>query len=125
MVAYQIMIEGLFVEVPGISQRFGFHSTFYLEANNAPNAIHRVATLLKERLLAHGIAMAEGGPCKTYFWVHDIWEIADEKFTQNFAKDQGFSFFRIRWLETLYLSLRRLYLVRFRPWIMVKRVASS
>ncbi len=121
MVAYQVMIEGVFLEAPSISQRCGFHSTFYLRANNAPNAIHRVAQFLDERLLAHGISATTGGPYRTYFWVSNIWEITDDKFTQNANKDHGFSFFRIGRLEAFYLSFRRFFFLRFRPWLLVSR----
>lgn len=114
------MIEGVFVKIsPESRTMHGFHSTFYLEANNAQNAVHRVRPLIRERLQAHGVTEIESGIFNTYFWVHDIWEITGDKLSENEGRDSGFSFFRIGHIEGFYLYVRRLFFLKFRPWLMV------
>lgn len=120
MTPYQIVVEGIFVDVPGTDRTaFGFHTTFYVMANNAPNAVHRVGSMLANRLAVHGVSVIEHGVFGTYCYVRDIWEITSEKFTQNDGKDLGFSFFEIGRLEKIYLALRRTFLRRLKPWLFI------
>lgn len=120
MVAYEVMVEGVFVGVAGKhGARYGFHSTFFLTANNAPNAAHRVSFLVRDRLEAHGIRQIDVGLFKSYFCIHDTWEIANDRLRKNQGKDSGFTFFRIGRIGSLYLYFRRWFLVGFRPWLMV------
>lgn len=120
MVAYEIMVEGAFVDIPGKHDAcYGFHSTFFLEANNASNAAHRVSSLVKRRLEVHGVRQIDTGIFKSYFWVHDIWEVDGDRLSKNHEKDLGFTFFRIGRLESVYLHIRRFFLGRFRPWLLV------
>lgn len=120
MVAYEVMVEGTFVDVEGKhGARYGFHSTFVLEANNAPNAAHRVSSLVKSRLDIHGVRPVDAGICKSYFWVHDIWEIDIDRLSRNQGRDNGFTFFRISRIGVPYLYARRLFLARFKPWLIV------
>jgi hypothetical protein len=123
MNAYQIMIEGVFAIVPATDGKdvHGFHSTFYLEAINASNALQRVAPLLRERMRVHGVKEVNVGSFKTYCWVHDIWEISDDKLSQAAGEDFGFTFFRVGGFERFYLFLRRLFFEKFRPWVLVPK----
>lgn len=121
MIAYQIMIEGVFLKVPGeVGNRYGFHTTFYVDANNASNAVHRVRSLLKDRMGAHGVKEVDTGIFKTYLWVHDLWEITGDKLSRNEGRDSGFTFFQIRRLEGLFLYFRRLFFTKFKPWLMIQ-----
>jgi hypothetical protein len=114
------MIEGLFIEAAAQGAgRGGFHTTFFVEANNAKNAVHRVQAELQKRLQAHGISLIDSGAFKTYFWVHDIWEITREKFDASSGRDSGFTFFPIGRFEGVYLSIRHIYFSRFKPWLLV------
>lgn len=121
MLAYQVMVEGVFVSISENTRtRYGFHSTFYMEANNAQNAVQRVGKLMNERLEHHDVKRIETGIFETYVLVQDIWEITSDKLSKNQGKDFGFSFFRIGRIESIYLYFRRLFLSRFRPWLMVR-----
>lgn len=118
MIPYQIMIEGVFLDAPvQVDSACGFHATFYLEANSAANAVQRVKAELQERLEAHRVH--ESKAHKAYFWVHGIWEITAEKYAANVGKDYGFSFFQIGRIEGVYLRMRRLFFLKFRPWLLV------
>ncbi len=120
MTAYEVLVEGVFVRMPEEHGcRYGFHSTFFLEANNAPNAAHRVGPLVKDRLESNGVRKHGPGVFESYFWVHDIWEVADERLPEDQAHDLGFTFFRIGLFESIWLYLRRLLLSKFRPWLLV------
>ncbi|MEL1264689.1 hypothetical protein [Pseudoxanthomonas putridarboris] len=120
MVPYQVMVEGVFVCAPELEENWGgFQTTFFLNANNAPNAAHRVRELLAARMSCHGVWGAEDGVLKSYYWIHNIWEITEERFLQEDGKDTGFTFFRIRWYEKFQLALRRIYFNRFKPWLLV------
>lgn len=120
MTPYQILVEGVFVKTLGAGDStFGFHTTFYVMANNAANAVHRVAPMLENRIAAHGFATIEHGASRTYCFVRDIWEVTGEKLSQNDGKDLGFSFFEIGSIEKGYLMFRRAFFKRFKPWLMI------
>jgi len=120
MVPYQIMVEGVFIRSPVFDGRLGgFQSTFFLHANNASNAAHRVREVLAARMSRHGVSDGKGGVLESYFWVPDIWEVTEERLLQAELKDAGFTFFRIRWYEKPFLALRRVYFGKFRPWLLV------
>lgn len=120
MVPYQVMVEGVFVHAPVFEGGSGgFHATFFLRANNASNAAHRVRELLVDRMILHGVRGMEDGVLKSYYWVHDIWEVTEERLLSEELKDTGFTFFRIRWHEKFYLALRRIYFDKFRHWLLV------
>ncbi|WP_411851531.1 hypothetical protein ACLB90_02840 [Stenotrophomonas sp. LGBM10] len=120
MVSYQVMVEGVFIRSPVLDKRLGgFQTTFFLRANNASNAAHRVRELLVARMSRHDVSDEENGVLKSYFWVHDIWEVTEERLLQAKLKDAGFTFFFIRWYEKPFLALRRVYFDKFRPWLLV------
>jgi hypothetical protein len=120
MVPYQVMVEGVFVHAPVFEEDLGgFQATFFLRANNASNAVHRVRELLVARMIRHGVRGAEDGVLKSYYWVHDIWEVTEERLLQGEPKETGFTFFCIRRHEKFYLSLRRIYFEKFRHWLLV------
>ena len=107
--------------VPGESGvRYGFHTTFYVEANNASNAAYRVRSLLKDRMETHGVERVNVGIIKTYLWVHDLWEITDDKLSRNREGDSGFTFFRIKRFEIAFFYFRRLFFMKFKPWLMIQ-----
>lgn len=120
MISYRIMIEGVFVHAPELEGRVGgFHTTFFLSANNADNAVIRASKLLSERMHNHEVTGRERGLLRTYCWVHDLWEVAEESPSQRQNGDSGFTFFRIGPLERFYLGLRRLFFQRYKPWLLV------
>lgn len=126
MTLYQIMIEGVFVNAPELGPDVGgFHTTFYLEANNAANAAHRVRSSLTDRMVRHGISENKSGVLKAYYWVHDLWEVTEEKFLQHEQRDSGFTFFRIGRLEKFYLIMRRSFFQRYRPWLLIGTKATK
>jgi hypothetical protein len=120
MTSYQVMVEGVFVYARELEGDIGgFQTTFFLSANNASNAVHRIRDLLTTRMDHHGVAESKERLLKSYYWVHDIWEITEDRLLQEGARDSGFTFFRIRWYEKIYLALRRIYFERFKPWLLV------
>lgn len=124
MTPYQVMIEGVFVHSPELQGRAGgFHTTFFINANNAVNAVDRARILLADRMHHHGVYSSSRGIQRTYFWVHDLWEISAERLSQDSGHDTGFTFFRIGRSERIYLALRCLFFQRFRPWLLVAPAA--
>lgn len=120
MTPYQILVEGVFVDALGAGNAAsGFHATFYVMANNATNAVHRVGPLLASRIADHGFSTVKSGTFRTYCFVRDIWEVTGEKFSANDGKDLGFSFFEVGRFEKIYLMLRRVFLKRFKPWLLI------
>lgn len=118
MSSYQIIVEGVFVGVREQRQRVGFHTTFFLEANSAANAAHKVRNSLQKRMQNHEVVWTLSGPYRSYFWIHNIWEVASE--TDQYAgQDLGFSFFLIGRVEGVYLVLRHWFLKTFRSWLMI------
>lgn len=118
---YQIMIEGVFVGAQALGTHIGgFHTTFFLKANNVPNAIHRSRELLSDRMDRHHIVRSDSGALKSYFWAQDIWEITEDRMLQGSSTDTGFTFFLAPWYEKLYLAMRRGYLQRYRPWLLLR-----
>lgn len=123
MTPYQIMIEGVFVHAPELGGvAGGFHTTFFLKANNAANAVNRVRTLLADRMSSHGVTRNEGGLLGTYYWVHDLWEITEERLPKGEDKDSGFTFFHIGKYERFYLAFRHAFFQRFKPWLLIAQV---
>lgn len=117
MIAYYVMVEGVFVHAPELGAEIGgFHTTFYLRANSGANAVHRVAELLDTRMRLHQVSGRPNGVLRTYCWVHSCMEIAEEDFGQCEQRDTGFTFFRIGWFERFHLAVRRLILQRYKPW---------
>lgn len=114
------MVEGVFLHAPELGDEVGgFHATFFLRANNATNAAHRVRDLLAIRMSHHGVTKSKGVLLNTYCWVHDLWEITDERLSQEEFNDSGFTFFSIGWFEKFYLAFRRVLFARFRPWLLI------
>lgn len=122
MSSYKLMVEGVFVYAQELAGDIGrFHTTFFLQASNASNAVYRVCGLLAARIGRHGIAESGGVLFKSYYWAHDIWEITEDQVLQGDSKDSGFTFFHIRWYEKAYLSLMGIYFNRFKPWVLIKQ----
>lgn len=121
MTPYQVMIEGVFVVVAAEADSvLGFHTTFYVMANNASNAAHRTSGLIAERMQAHSVKeSSSSGLFKTHYVVHDIWEVTEQKFQEHSGLDSGFTFFRIRPFERLQLAFRHFFLQRAKPWRLV------
>ena len=120
MTSYQVMVEGVFVHARELEGGVGgFQTTFFLSANNASNAVHRVRDLLVDRMNHHGVTESGGRLLKSYYWVHDIWEITEDRLLQEGSRDSGFTFFCIRWYEKVHFALRRIYFNRFKPWLLV------
>jgi hypothetical protein len=121
MKPFQIMIEGVFVASPVFEGKVGgFHTTFFLKANNASNAVRRVAPMLKERMARHGVLDDRSARLASYYWVHDIWSVTEEAFVEREGRDLGFSFFRIGPLERIHLAMRGAWFRRRKPWLMVE-----
>lgn len=116
MIPYQILVEGVFIEVAGFPGPCGFHTTFFVKANSAVNAVHRVKTMLSERQALSRISAIEHGIFSTYYIVRDIWEIGDDDPEFSETKGSGFSFFAIGSLEKFILAIRHLFLKCFRAW---------
>lgn len=55
-----------------------------------------------------------------YYWVHDIWEVTVEKYSENEGHDSGFTFFIIGRMEKLFLAIRRLFFNKYRQWLLVQ-----
>lgn len=126
MISYQVMVEGVFICSPVLDERLGgFQATFFLRANNAANAAHRVRDLLMARMSRHDVSGEEGGLLRSYFWVRDIWEVTEERRLQAELKDAGFTFFLIRWYEKPFLVLRRVYFNKFSPWLLVPLLSGN
>lgn len=127
MTPYQVMIEGVFVGVPSETESgLGFHTTFYVMANNASNAVRRTSSLIVKRMQDHSIKEASSsGLFKAHYVVHDIWEVTEQKFQEQSDRDSGFTFFRIRLIDRLQLALRHLYLQRVKPWRLVQLTGSG
>ncbi len=120
MAYYQVMIEGIFVTMGAeCGGNLGFHTTFYVNANNAPNAVHRARNLITSRMKAHDVGELKSSAFKTHYVVHDIWEVTDQKFNEHSGRDSGFTFFRIRPLERVQLALRHALLKITKPWRLV------
>ncbi|MEI2454412.1 MULTISPECIES: hypothetical protein [Lysobacter] len=120
MALYQILVEGVFVTSPELGKDVGgFHTTFYVKANGAANAVHRVGDPLAERMLRHQVLARQAKLLKAYFWVDDLWEVSEEKFLQNEGRDSGFTFFRIGLLERVHLALRREHFKIAKPWLLI------
>lgn len=120
MTPYQILIEGVFVTGPGLErQPGGFHATFHMRAINAANAAHRARDLLLDRMTHHGVCAGGAGLLKTYCWVHDLWEVTEERLLAYEGRDTGFTFFRIGAFERIGLALRGEFSRRRRPWLLV------
>ncbi|WP_295924225.1 hypothetical protein [uncultured Xanthomonas sp.] len=116
---YQVQVEGNFVHAPVLEGKLGgFQTTFFLSANNAKNAIHKVRTMLVDRMDRNSVFREDHGFFKSYFWVNDIWEINENKMLEKHG-DSGFTFFRINFYEFLSLSIRRFYLVKVKPWLLI------
>ena len=77
--------------------------------------------MIQERLDVHGVGKVDVGLFKTYYWVHDIWEVGASKLEEKAGRDLGFSFFQIGRMERFYLYLRYLFFLRFKPWLLVER----
>lgn len=115
------MIEGVFIHAPELEGVVGgFHATFFVRANSAANAVSRARRLLADRMSDHGITKNEKGLLRTYCWVHDLWEVTEDRLSQDENKDSGFTFFRIGRIDRLYLAYRRLFLQRFKPWLLAQ-----
>jgi hypothetical protein len=121
MTPYQVVIEGVFVAVTSEADcSLGFHSTFYVMANSASNAVHRTRSLIAARMRTHAVKETNSFSFfKTHYVVHDIWEVTEQKFEEQKDRDLGFTFFRIRLLERLHLAIRYQYLKRVKPWRLV------
>lgn len=117
MVPYQVVIEGVFVRIGADSEALGFHSTFYVFAGSASNAVHRTRDLVAKRMHAHHVVEAGSSRLfQPHYLVHDIWEITEKKFEENEHRDSGFTFFRIRSFEKLQLAVRHMFIKRTKPW---------
>lgn len=123
MTPYQVVIEGVFVEVPNFGALCGFHTTFYIEANNATNAVIRAGHALAQRLERHNVVPRSDGSFTTYYVVRDIWHVTDSKLQESNARDLGFSFFSIGRLEKYFLALRHALVKRFKPWTLLPQLA--
>jgi hypothetical protein len=119
MSPYQVVVEGVFVCVSGSDPDFGFHGTFYTYANSARNAVHRTENLLRERMSRHGIDQHLGGIFSTYYTVRDIWEVEQAIADEKGAIDLGFTLFSIGKWERYFLAVRRAWMRRFKPWIVL------
>ncbi|MCW1979509.1 hypothetical protein VDF90_09550 [Xanthomonas campestris pv. raphani] len=121
MNTYQVMIEGVFVRSPELGRLTGgFHTTFFVMAINAANASHKVNKLLAKRMAAHSVVSDNAGWFMAYYWVHDIWEVTVEKYSENEGHDSGFTFFIIGRMEKLFLAVRRLFFNKYRQWLLVQ-----
>lgn len=119
------MVEGVGVEAPEFQGEIGgFQATFFLEAHSAANAVVRVADCLSARMSRHAVRARESVLLPPYFWVHDIWEVAEEHFDLNHQRDFGFTFFRVGPLDRLFLAVRRWYFRRYKPWLMIHGVTT-
>ncbi|WP_457022053.1 hypothetical protein [Luteimonas sp. A611] len=115
------MIEGVFVRSPELGRLTGgFHATFFVTAVNAANASYKVKELLAKRMVAHFVVGVDTGLFMAYYWVHDIWEVTMEKYSENEGHDSGFTFFHIGRMEKLFLAARRLFFNRHRQWLLVQ-----
>lgn len=120
MISYQIIIEGVFIDMDRlVSKKCGFHTTFFVEANNARNAIRRIEPRLRDRMKLYDVRPVELGTFKTYFFVRDMWEITRESYEENSALGSGFGFFNIGRLESFYLLIRYLFFLKFKPWVLL------
>lgn len=116
MKSYQVMIEGVFVEAPELHGKCGgFHATFFLQANNAPHAMHRVRAMLSERMSKHGVKQG----AESYFWAHDVWDITEERFLECEGRDEGFKCFRIGMIERIKLGFQGRWFRKRKPWLLV------
>ena len=121
MKAYQVMIEGVFVRSPELGcLTGGFHTTFFVLAINAPNAVHKVKGLLAKRMAAYSVVGVNAEWFMTYYWAHDIWEVTMGKYSDNQGLDSGFTFFLIGRMEKFFLAARRLFFSKYRHWLLVK-----
>jgi len=115
MKSYQVMIEGVFVDAPDVLKRGGFYSTFFLQANNAPHAMHRVRAMLSERMSKHGVTQR----AESYFWAHDVWDITEERFLENEGRDDGFTFFPIGMVARIRMGFHGRWMRKRKPWLLV------
>lgn len=121
MKSYQIMIEGVFVRAPELGHLTGgFHTTFFVMAINAANASHKANELLAKRMAAHSIVGHDSGWFAAYYSIHDIWEVAADKYVENHGRDSGFTFFLVGRMEKFFLAARRLYFKKYRQWSLVQ-----
>ena len=110
------MIEGVFVDAPALHGKCGgFHATFFLQANTAPHAMHRVRAMLSERMAKHGVKQRPD----SYFWAHDVWDITEERFLENEGRDEGFTCFPIGVIARIRMGFRGRWMRKRKPWLLV------
>lgn len=121
MKSYQLLVEGIFIRAPELQGEVGgFQSTFFVRSGSAGSSVDRLRLALSDRMNAHGIISEERGFFKTYCSVRDIWEVSEERMLSFEGQDLGFTYFRIRPTERVYLACRRVVLSRFRKRLMVR-----
>ncbi len=114
---YQLSIDGVFVHAPELGSEIGgFYTTFFLAANNAPNAKHRACVLLTDRMNRHRVSPAAAWPTSAYFCVSDLLEVSEERAIEKGSVDLGFTFYRIGFVDRFTLAVRGTFLRRFRRW---------
>lgn len=111
---YQLSIDGVFVHAPELgSEVGGFYTTFFLAANNAPNAKHKARILLSDRMNHHKVLPALAWPTVSYFCVHELLEVSAERVVEKGSIDLGFTFYRIGVIDRFTLAIRGAFLRRF------------
>ncbi|MCL6712579.1 hypothetical protein M8R20_36950 [Pseudomonas sp. R2.Fl] len=116
MKLYKVQIEGILVEVSldGVKDVCGLFTTFYVDANSARNAVHRVGELLNSRLVEHKIKILHGRFVQSLFFVKDIWEVDGAAGSGGEYGTGGFSLYRTRGVSLVGSVLRSVFIRRFK-----------
>jgi hypothetical protein len=122
MKAYRIIIEGVFVTLPGDKSKYGFFLTLHIEAKSAADAIKYAHGMLRSRLINSHVGECSGGICATHYLVGDIWEIdpsAHKKFPDG---DGGFIFHPLRGSDKITAIIRNGWIRVFKPHLLLSEV---
>lgn len=123
MKPYKVVVEAIFVDLPNedLKGRHGFFATFYVLANGAKNAVHRVSDLLQRQMHANAIQETDSGLFRTRYFVHDLWEVDDATYAENADNDSGFTLFRMNAVAEICALLRVTFLEWCKPHLRMTR----
>lgn len=116
MRSFEFIVECFFIRAHVMGADVGgFKSTFFIKAKDVNSAADRLRWMILHRMSGHEVTAAQAGLFRTYFYISDVWEVAEERMSKHGGRDLGFTYFSIGRFECLSLVLNQVLLKAFRP----------
>ena len=117
MKTYKVVIETLFVRLPGEPDMFGFFSTYFIESGSATAAARKAGRMAREVISGLGVEQVARGAFAPSVCIKDIWEMQGAPALQT--NSNGATFYRMGPLAIAHAIIRIVWMRVFSSHLVV------